>query len=64
MGKREERGGFKMSLSDEIYFMGGREAIHVKDVKEFIKQLKDEIKNAYGDSFIPIIDKLAGKELI
>ena len=50
----------------ESYQQGDYDFIEVKDVKEFIKQLKEEFKG-YGDyeeDIIYFIDKCAGKDLI
>lgn len=58
------------SLSDKIVGMGEFNIIHEEDVKEFIKQLKDELPKAKKGYYLHLkylnsfIDKLAGKELI
>ena len=58
-----------MTLSDKIKSQGIdlSSIIEVKDVREFIKQLKNEVGKQYAtqtaDFMNKIIEKLAGKEL-
>ena len=60
----------EFNLSEKIEHKEIAKMLRVKDVKEFIKRLKEELKKdemTYTDDLdrlFPIIDKLAGKDLI
>ena len=60
----------EFNLSDKVKMIEDVEAwVHVipkRDVKEFIKRLKEELRGKYTNSRLvrELIDKLAGEELI
>ena len=58
----------EFNLSEKIEFEGdgGVDWLKIKDVKEFIRLLKEKLRNFYGKncSWLNEIDKLAGEELL
>jgi len=57
----------KLTLSDKIeipYHSNITKVIHVEDVKQFIKDLKEELNVRHAICPGEIIDKLAGEKLI
>ncbi len=62
----------EFNLSDKIYISDSDEVVHVVDVKEAVRRLKEEHKNwrqdlgkgKIVDKFELRIDKIAGEKLI
>ena len=62
-----EKNKQEFNLSEKMWIspLSEQPLYHEKDIKEFIKRLKEEIDGCeYKDVHIAIIDKLAGDKLV
>jgi len=51
------------TLSDCLRCNGGTNKEHIRDIREFVKKLKEEIEKRYWFCNYDMIDKLVGEDL-